>query len=157
MDWRIDLVFFQHIPADVDLEGRVRKIWPHHRPQEVILSSPCWRAAFRSNSVGLRLVQSRRFTGFRRGDHNTSSPAKKHFLLRCRTIQQTARQEPSYPTPKIVWPINRVTISGRMVCLMHQNAKRSKSGPSRNQNSIMPENCVVSSSLNLRMRTSRTS
>ena len=43
------------------------------------------------------------------------------------------------------------------ICLMHQNAKRSKSGLSRNQSSIMPENYVVCSSLNLRMRTSRTS
>ena len=33
MDWRIDLVFPRHVPADVDLEGRVRCIWPQHRPQ----------------------------------------------------------------------------------------------------------------------------
>ena len=26
--------------ADVDLEGRVRRIWPFHRPQEVLVSSP---------------------------------------------------------------------------------------------------------------------
>ena len=32
------------------------------------LSSPCWRAAFRSNSVVWRLIQSLRFTGFRRGE-----------------------------------------------------------------------------------------
>ena len=37
------------------------------------------------------------------------------------------------------------------ICLMHQNAKRSKSRPSRNQSSIMPDNNVVSSSLNQMM------
>ena len=41
--------------------------------------------------------------------------------------------------------------------LMHRNAKQSKSGQSRKQSSIMPGNHVVSSSMNLRMRTSRTS
>merc|ERR1712065_126656 len=41
---------------------------PDHRPQEVLLSSPCWRAASRSNSVVWRLIQSLRFTGFRRGE-----------------------------------------------------------------------------------------
>ena len=43
------------------------------------------------------------------------------------------------------------------ICLMHRNAKRRKNGLSRNQSSIMPVNYVASSSLNLRMRTSRTS
>ena len=38
----------------------------------------------------------------------------------------------------------------------NQKAKRSKSGPSRNESSIMPDNYVVSSSLNLMMRTART-
>ena len=33
-------------------------------------------------------------------------------------------------------------------CLMHRNAKQSKCGLSRNQSSLMPENYVVSSSLN---------
>ena len=28
------------------------------------------------------------------------------------------------------------------ICLMHRNAKKSKNGPSRNQNSIMSEDCV---------------
>ena len=32
IDWRIDLVFPRHIPAGVDLEGRVRWILPDHRP-----------------------------------------------------------------------------------------------------------------------------
>ena len=40
------------------------------------------------------------------------------------------------------------------ICLMHRNAKRSKSGQSRNSASIMPENYVSSSSLNLMMRNS---
>ena len=31
LDWRIDLVFPQHILAGVDLEGRVRWILPDHR------------------------------------------------------------------------------------------------------------------------------
>ena len=38
------------------------------------------------------------------------------------------------------------------VCLMQRNGKRSKSGLSRKQNSITPDDYVVSSSLNLRMR-----
>merc|ERR1712122_321905 len=36
---------------------------PDHRPQEVLLSSQCWRAAFRNNSVVWRLIQSLRSTG----------------------------------------------------------------------------------------------
>ena len=38
------------------------------------------------------------------------------------------------------------------ICLMQRKAKRSKSGPSRNQNSIMQDNYVVSSSLNPMMK-----
>ena len=33
------------------------------------------------------------------------------------------------------------------ICLLHRNAKRSKNGPSRNPNSIVPKNYVVSSSI----------
>ena len=40
------------------------------------------------------------------------------------------------------------------ICLMHRNAKQSKNGPSRNQNSIMPEDYVVFSLLNLMMENS---
>ena len=43
------------------------------------------------------------------------------------------------------------------ICLMHQNVKRSKSGPSRNRNSIMPDDCVVFTSLILMIRNSRIS
>merc|ERR1712136_699651 len=68
MDWRVYLVFPQHIPADVDLEGRVRRIWPDHRPQEVLLSSHSWRAAFRNNSVVWRLIHAGRL-GFQAGAH----------------------------------------------------------------------------------------
>ena len=42
-------------------------------------------------------------------------------------------------------------ICGSM-CLMQRNGKRSKSGRSRNQNSIMPDDYVVSSSLNQMMK-----
>merc|ERR1719284_1276646 len=48
--------------------------------REVLLSSPCWRAASRSNSVVWRLIQSLRFTGFRRGEifsQHLFSPKKK--------------------------------------------------------------------------------
>ena len=50
------------------LTERVRRIWPHLRPQEVLLSSPHWRAALRSNSVVWRFIQSPSFTVFRRGE-----------------------------------------------------------------------------------------
>ena len=43
------------------------------------------------------------------------------------------------------------------ICPMHRNAKRSKSGPPRNQSSIMPEGCVVFTSLILMMENSRIS
>merc|ERR1719361_1519633 len=40
----------QHLPADVDLQGRVRRVWPHHRAQEVLLSlwfgRPCQLEGF---------------------------------------------------------------------------------------------------------------
>ena len=42
------------------------------------------------------------------------------------------------------------------ICLMRRKAERNKNGPSRNQSSIMPEDYVVSSSLNLRMKNSDT-
>ena len=38
------------------------------------------------------------------------------------------------------------------ICLMHRNEKKSKRGPSRNQNSIMPGDCVVFTSLIQKMR-----
>ena len=38
------------------------------------------------------------------------------------------------------------------ICLMHRNAKKSKSGPSRNQSSTMSENCVVFTSLGQMMK-----
>ena len=47
-------------------------------------------------------------------------------------------------------------ICGNM-CLLHHNAKKSKSGLSRNQNSIMPEDHVVFTSLIPEMRNSRIS
>ena len=43
------------------------------------------------------------------------------------------------------------------ICLMQRKAKQNKSGLSRNQSLIMPEEYVVSSSLNLRMKNSDTS
>ena len=43
------------------------------------------------------------------------------------------------------------------ICLMQQKRKQNKNGPSRNQNSIMPKDYVVSSSVNLRMKNSDTS
>ena len=42
------------------------------------------------------------------------------------------------------------------VCPMQREAKRSKSGLSRNQSSIMPDKCVVSSSLNQKIKNSNT-
>ena len=54
--------------------------------------------------------------------------------------------------PDNVWP----DMSKHMSDAVKRKAKQ-KSGQSRNQSSMMPENYVVSSSLNLRMRTSKTS
>merc|ERR1711972_1270254 len=39
VDWRLDPVLAEHLPADVDLEGRVRRVRPYHRPPEVLLSA----------------------------------------------------------------------------------------------------------------------
>ena len=49
------------IPAGIDLERRIRRIWSHHRSQEVFPSPPCCMHAFQSNSVAWRLVQSLAF------------------------------------------------------------------------------------------------
>merc|ERR1712060_594008 len=38
VDRWVNLVLAQHLPADVDLQGRVRRVWPDHRAQEVLLS-----------------------------------------------------------------------------------------------------------------------
>ena len=40
------------------------------------------------------------------------------------------------------------------MCLMHRNSKNSKNGPSRNPNSIMPEDYVIFSWFNLMMKNS---
>merc|ERR1712083_570529 len=37
VDRRIHPVLTEHVPADVDLQGRVRRVRPHHRAQEVLL------------------------------------------------------------------------------------------------------------------------
>merc|ERR1712105_369887 len=39
MDRRLHPGFSLHLPADVDLQAGVRRVWPIHRPQEVLLSS----------------------------------------------------------------------------------------------------------------------
>merc|ERR1712007_113015 len=39
VDWWLNPVLAEHIPADVDLEGRVRRVRPHHRSPEVLLSA----------------------------------------------------------------------------------------------------------------------
>ena len=50
---------------------------------------------------------------------NSFSPTKKLFLLRCRTIQQIARQEPGYPTPERNPDNSRVTSYPTQKCLAH--------------------------------------
>merc|ERR1712211_228846 len=37
LDRRLDPGLVVHLPADVDLEAGVRRVWPCHRPQEVLL------------------------------------------------------------------------------------------------------------------------
>merc|ERR1712187_1094353 len=39
VDWWLNPVLAEHLPADVDLEGRVRRVRPHHRSPEVLLSA----------------------------------------------------------------------------------------------------------------------
>merc|ERR1712203_577013 len=38
VDWWLHPVLAEHLPADVDLQGRVRRVGSHHRPQEVLLN-----------------------------------------------------------------------------------------------------------------------
>merc|ERR1711974_312357 len=38
VDRRFHLVLVEHLPGDVDFQGRVRRVGPHHRPPEVLLS-----------------------------------------------------------------------------------------------------------------------
>merc|ERR1712100_494818 len=38
LDRRIHLGFPLHLPTDVDLEARIRRVWPIHRPPKVLLS-----------------------------------------------------------------------------------------------------------------------
>ena len=59
-------------------------IWPDHLPLDVLLSSPCSRAAFRSNSVVCTLIQSLRLPGFRPGEiENFVSSHDELFFLYC--------------------------------------------------------------------------
>merc|ERR1712194_457422 len=41
VDRRLHLVVLEHFPADVDFQGRVRRVWPNHRPPQVLLSEVC--------------------------------------------------------------------------------------------------------------------
>merc|ERR1712080_409400 len=38
LDWRINPGFSVHLPADVDHQAGVRRVWPLHRPPQVLLS-----------------------------------------------------------------------------------------------------------------------
>merc|ERR1712118_534119 len=37
VDWWLHPVFTEHIPADVDLQAGIRRVWPHDCPPEVLL------------------------------------------------------------------------------------------------------------------------
>merc|ERR1712078_261233 len=37
VDWWLHPFFVEHLPADVDLQGRVRRVWADDCPQEVLL------------------------------------------------------------------------------------------------------------------------
>merc|ERR1712014_327077 len=39
LDWWLYSILFEHISADVDQQGRVRREWSHHRPSQVLLNS----------------------------------------------------------------------------------------------------------------------
>merc|ERR1712054_479837 len=40
LDRRLDSVLPVDLPADVDLEAGVRRVWPVHRPPQVLLNAP---------------------------------------------------------------------------------------------------------------------
>merc|ERR1712185_614895 len=39
LDWRLHSCLALDLPADVDLQGRVRRVWPLHCPPQVLLSA----------------------------------------------------------------------------------------------------------------------
>merc|ERR1712051_93485 len=39
VDWGEHPLVLVHFPADVDLQGRVRREWSHHRPPQVLLNA----------------------------------------------------------------------------------------------------------------------
>ena len=83
--------------------------------------------------------------------HPLAGPRMKGHLTEKHGPGETTRRQTT-SRPGSVWPY----IYGK-ICRKRRSAKQSKSGLSRNQSSITPENYVVSSSLNLRMRNSETS
>merc|ERR1712037_636387 len=48
VDRRVDSLLVEHLPADVDFEGGVRRVGPDHRAQEVLLRLRRARAEFSS-------------------------------------------------------------------------------------------------------------
>merc|ERR1712039_623023 len=56
VDWWLHLVITEHLPADVDLQGRVRRVWPNNCPQEVLLSAPWTRYSLVLESSFARVV-----------------------------------------------------------------------------------------------------
>merc|ERR1711879_935960 len=59
VDWRLHPVVTEHLPADVDLQGRVRRVWSHDCAQEVLLSACAGnsRGGMRRTSVRWTEVQ----------------------------------------------------------------------------------------------------
>merc|ERR1712051_452361 len=55
VDWWLHPLFVEHLPADVDLEGRVRRVRPHHCPPQVLLESSIVIALSAAIYVGWRL------------------------------------------------------------------------------------------------------
>merc|ERR1712190_549731 len=58
VDRWVDPLLAEHLPADVDLQGRVRRVRPHHRAQEVLLSAWLVHHPSRDVLLSARLVRS---------------------------------------------------------------------------------------------------
>ena len=110
--------------------------------------------------AGYRWYQSRWDTLFLFAESRSRNMVKGHEQMRYDNMWDACVNQPRnrpkgrYRACTLKARYREKSGSTCLTCLMHRNAKKSKNGPSTNQNSIMPEDLVVFSLLNLMMKNS---
>merc|ERR1739838_514019 len=84
VDRGLDPVVAEHLPADVDLQGRVRRVRPDHRPQEVFLNA------------SLTALQHRRIAGAFLAEYPAIEAASRRICTRRRVASSASSGDPRF-------------------------------------------------------------